>query len=169
MNIVRLTAEYELKPFDCGDDDLNGFLMEDAKLFMAQRLAKTYLVLEDEKVIAYFCLFNDKISRQEVTNGSWRKVKKSFPHAKHLGSYPAIKIGRFAVSLEFRKHGLGSELMNFIKYILSEDTGYSTSRFITVDAYLTAIPFYEKNGFKALQSERDNGNTQAMYFDMGTL
>ena len=26
MDLIRLTAEYELKPFDCGDTDLNGFL-----------------------------------------------------------------------------------------------------------------------------------------------
>ncbi len=31
MKVVRLTADYELTEFDCGDSDLNEFLMEDAK------------------------------------------------------------------------------------------------------------------------------------------
>ena len=37
--------------------------------------------------------------------------KKIFPLKKHFSSYPAIKIGRFAVSLSYRHSGIGSELM----------------------------------------------------------
>jgi hypothetical protein len=37
MRVVRLTADYELKGFDCGDSDLKEFLMEDAKLFLEKR------------------------------------------------------------------------------------------------------------------------------------
>ncbi len=169
MKLVLLTEDFVLSSFDCGDDELNKFLAEDAKNFSAARLANTFLVLEDEKIVAYFTLFNDKISRQEVANSSWRKVKKSFPHAKHLGSYPAVKIGRFAVSLEHRERGLGSKLMRILKFNLFQESGYSTFRFLTVDAYLNAIPFYEKNDFKILLSDKEPGNTQAMYFDMATL
>lgn len=166
MDVVRLTADHDLKPFDCGDPDLNGFLMDDAKHFMAQKIANTFLVYQGETVIAYFCLLNDKISRQEITNSSWRKIKKLFPHAKHFGSYPAVKIGRFAVSTEYRKQGIGSELLNIIKFLLSTETCYSAARFLTVDAYIDAIPFYEKNRFITLQNENDNGITQTMYFDL---
>ena len=31
MEIIRVTADYELELFDCGDADLNGFLLNDAK------------------------------------------------------------------------------------------------------------------------------------------
>ena len=31
MKLIRLTPEYEFNDFDCGDDDLNEFLYEDAK------------------------------------------------------------------------------------------------------------------------------------------
>ena len=30
MNLVRLTSDYELASFDCGDDQLNKFLLSDA-------------------------------------------------------------------------------------------------------------------------------------------
>ena len=33
MKIVRLTDSYDFKPFDCGEDDLNEFLLNDAKLY----------------------------------------------------------------------------------------------------------------------------------------
>jgi hypothetical protein len=34
MNLVRLTPDYVLTAFDCGDSDLNEFLMEDASSSM---------------------------------------------------------------------------------------------------------------------------------------
>ena len=43
MVIVYLTESYEMKPFDCGDADLNGFLLNDAKLYAEKKLAYTYI------------------------------------------------------------------------------------------------------------------------------
>ena len=37
--IVRLTHDYAVKPFDCGNDDLNDFLMNDAKAYADHLLA----------------------------------------------------------------------------------------------------------------------------------
>ena len=109
------------------------------------------------------------MSKQEVANNDWRKVKKLFPHAKHLGSYPAIKIGRFAISRQYRGRGVGSKLMDIIKRRLKQDIGDSQFRFVTVDAYLDAIPFYERNGFKILTPSQEQGDTQAMYFDIKSV
>jgi hypothetical protein len=38
MQLDRLTAESVIMPFNCGDDDLNAFLMNDAKAFMQKKL-----------------------------------------------------------------------------------------------------------------------------------
>ena len=169
MELIQLTSDYEMKPFDCGDAALNGFLCKDAKLFLETQLAKTYLLCDDDQIVGYYCLLNDKLSRQEVANSEWRKIKKLFPHSKHFGSYPAVKIGRFAVSIHYRGRGWGNELMDAIKRHLKHDTGYSTFRFLTVDAYLAAVPFYEKNGFKRLTPTQEQGDTQAMYFDIKSV
>ena len=170
MVIVYLTESYEMKPFDCGDADLNGFLLNDAKLYAERKLAYTYILEDDDRnIVAYYSLLNDKISKRDASNATWRKVKKLFPHRKHFNSYPAIKIGRFAVSKAYNGQGIGSELMNQIKQSLVENGNYSAFRFLTVDAYLTAIPFYEKNGFKLLLSDDANEHTRLMYFDMMEL
>ena len=47
MKLVRLTADYPLQSFDCGDEDLNEFLLDDAKQFLVKRIANTF-ILEDE-------------------------------------------------------------------------------------------------------------------------
>ena len=169
MELVQLTSDSEIKPFDCGDAELNGFLRDNAKPFLTEFLAKTYLLCDENEIAGYFCLLNDKVSKQEVANSDWRKLKKLFPHSTHFGSYPAIKIGRFAVAVSHRDKGLGSELMDILKRLLRQDPGYSIFRFLTVDAYLAAVPFYEKNGFKRLLPAEGGDGTQAMYFDMKSL
>lgn len=115
---------------------------------------------------AYFCLLNDKISRLEVTNSRWKSIKDSFPEGKRFRSYPSIKIGRFAVSREYRGRRIGSELLSTIKYHLGDGQNLSAFRFITVDAYLSAIPFYEKNGFKILTQKEEDEHTRLLYYDM---
>ena len=47
MRLVRLTPDYEFGAFDCGDEDLNEFLIDDAKNFLSKRIANTF-ILEDE-------------------------------------------------------------------------------------------------------------------------
>ena len=169
MELIQLTSDYEMKPFDCGDALLNGFLCDEAKPFLECRLAKTYLFYDDNQIAGYFSLLNDKVSKQEVAGNDWRRIKKLFPHAKHFGSYPAVKLGRFAVSLQYQGKGWGSEQMDVVKQYLRNDPGYSHFRFLTVDAYRAAVPFYERNGFKRLTPLQDQGDTQAMYFDIQSV
>ncbi len=52
--------------------------------------------------------------------------------------------------------------------LFDEETN-SAFRFLTVDAYLSAIPFYEKNGFVVLISEDKDKHTRTMYFDMALV
>ena len=40
---IPLKADSEIKPFKCKDDDLNGFLFEDARKYLTDLMAVTYL------------------------------------------------------------------------------------------------------------------------------
>ncbi len=166
MKVVALTPDYPLTNFDCGDSDLNEFLMEDAKHFLSKRIANTFILEDDGRIAAFFCLLNDKISRIEVTNSRWKKIKDSFPEGKQFRSYPSIKIGRFAVSVDYRGQNVGSWLLDILKERLYKMQSQSAFRFITVDAYISAIPFYKKNGFIELTQKDEGEYTRLMYFDM---
>ena len=169
MNVVRLTPDYTLTAFDCGDSDLNEFLLEDAKHFLEKRIANTFILEDNGCIAAYFCLLNDKVSRVEVTNSRWKKIKDSFPEGKRFRSYPAIKIGRFAVSKEYQDRNIGSMLLDLLKDQLNTQVSQSAFRFITVDAYLSAIHFYQKNGFVELSQKEEDEHTHLMFFDMMEL
>ena len=169
MELIRLSYTLPIHSFDCGDEDLNNFLLEDAKPFLEKRIANSFVLMDNDRIAAYFCLLNDKISRQEVTNSQWKKIKNNFPIGKKFSSYPAIKIGRFAVSINYRGQQIGSKLMNILKDMLNSNSNYSAFRYITVDAYLSAVDFYSKNGFVELTEKDKNDHTRLMYFDMMEL
>lgn len=170
MRVVRLTSDYELSAFDCGDQNLNEFLLEDAKPALELRIANTFILEDDNgRIVAYFCLLNDKVSKTEIIGSRWKKIKERFPHSKQFSSYPTIKIGRFAVSSEFHGHHIGTWLMDALKDQLNTKMAQSAFRFITVDAYISAVPFYEKNGFVFLNTKDEDEHTRLMFFDMMDL
>lgn len=74
LQLVRLTDDYTISSFDCGDDDLNDFLLNDSKAFQKKQIAYTYILEDDGKILAYFCLLNDKISRQDSSNSMWKQL-----------------------------------------------------------------------------------------------
>ena len=65
MKIVRLTQEHNFKPFDCGEEDLNEFFLQDSKQYAKGLLAVTYIIEDEESTVAFFSLSNDRISLLE--------------------------------------------------------------------------------------------------------
>ena len=173
VRLKRLNPNDNVKPFDCGNEDLNGFLLEDntsvpnAKHHANELLAVTYIIEDEEKeqTIAYFSLLNDKIDREITDNIVWNRLSREIPNIKRRKSQPAVKIGRLAVSTKWMRNGLGSILLDFIKSYFTKNrrTG---CRFLTVDAYHGAVDFYAKNGFVRLSEGRSDGNTCLMYYDL---
>lgn len=169
--IVRLTQDYAIKPFDCGNADLNDFLLNDAKAYAKHLLAVTYLLEDDAELLAFFSVSNDRISISESDKATWRKIKQEFPHSKHRSDYPAVKIGRLGVNLNHQNEHLGRLIVNFVKdtFITNNRTGCA---FVTVDALKEAIPFYQKNGFKFLkptEADSTDKETVPMYYDLTQL
>ena len=82
MNLVRLTPNYVLTDFDCGDDQLNKFLFEDAKPSLVLRIANTFILEDEGRIVAYLCLLNDKVSKDEIIGSRWKKIRA------HKGSVP---------------------------------------------------------------------------------
>ena len=99
--LKRLEFNTKIKPFESEDDDLNKFLRNDAKSYLRQRLAVTYLIENERETLAYFCLSNDIVVRLFADKDAWRKIKKTIPNAKLRSIYPAIKIGRLAVAKDY--------------------------------------------------------------------
>lgn len=173
LEYKRLSQTHQFLPFDCGDADLNDFLLSNAKDYQEQLMAVTYFIEDEKETVLYFSLSNDKVTALEHSSGFWRKVKALFPHSKHRKDYPAVKLGRLAVNVHYQHDGSnwGTSALDYLKrwMVSNNKTG---CRFITVDAYLSAVPFYLKNGFLFMGSderthfEQQSSTTVAMYFDL---
>ena len=149
--VVRKLVENEqVKSFNCGDADLNDFILNEAS--------------------AYFSLANDRISLADFHDKSAfnRFRKHRFVNEKRLKSYPAAKICRLAVSNELQRQHIGDRIINFIKSYFLIDNRIGC-RFLTVDAYCGAVPFYLKNGFIPLGEEEKESPTRLMFFDLASL
>ncbi|MDE5812416.1 MAG: GNAT family N-acetyltransferase [Muribaculaceae bacterium] len=167
LSQIQLSDSTDLKPFKCVEDDLNDFLFEDAKHFQAELLAVTYLIeSKDENVtIAYYSLLADKIVFNPEEKKSWNKLNRSIPNEKRRRSYPAVKIGRLAVNADFSGMGIGTFILDSIKYAFAYVKRLGC-RFITVDALASAIPFYERNGFRLFTEKDADEDTRLMFFDL---
>ena len=162
-----------IKPFDCEDADLNGFLLEsdshkaNARHHARELLAVTYLVEDTEKnrTVAYFSLLNDILERELTDPKEWKRLSKEIPNIKRRSSHPAVKLGRLAVSAMYQKQGWGTRILNLLKqwFTHNNKTG---CRYITVDALRSAQSFYEKNGFQVLVSPGEDDETVLMYYDL---
>ena len=163
----EIESEKEIKSFDCGDTDLNDFLVSDAKNYLRAMMALTYL-LEDNsecKTVAYYSLLNDKIVFDPEEKRFWNRLNRRIVNSKRRKEYPAVKIGRLAVSKDYVGNHIGEAILLQIKHVFAT-MRRSACRFITVDAYAAAVPFYEKCGFMFLSEKDKHAKTRAMYFDL---
>ena len=171
FHTLRKLEEGEtLNSFNCGDAELNDFILSKASEYRKTLLAVSYVLEENGNPIAYFSLSNDNLSAEifESKTNFNRQMRKRFVNEKRRKHFPAVKIGRFAVDKSYESSGVGRYLISLIKSstITNQKSG---CRFITVDAYNDAIGFYEKNGFVMVNAFNPEKRTQPMYFDLAQL
>jgi predicted GNAT family N-acyltransferase len=154
---LKLRHRGQLKSFECTDKDLNDFLFNDAIDYYDQLMGVTYVWVDKTKdtIVAYYTLVNDKITRDEDERSSWNRLSR-----------PSMKIGRLAVNSQYERQGVGQYILNYLKLRLISDKRVSGCRFITVDAYRAALPFYERCGFAFLSHKDESDPTRLMFFDL---
>lgn len=170
-SIRRLEKQEKVESFNCGDADLNDFIMNESMLYRNALLAVSYVAEGNTgRTIGYFSLANDRVSLTDFENNTEfnRFRRRRFVNDKRLRSYPAVKICRLGIELSVKGCGIGSELLDFIKsyFVNDNKTG---CRFVTVDAYAAAVPFYQRNGFEFLNDEDAGDYTRLMFYDLGSI
>ena len=170
--VRKLRKNETIKSFDCGDADLNDFIINEAHHYRKALLAVTYIFEDKEtgNVIGYFSLANDRVSLTDFNNKTeFNRFRKTrFVNEKRIKSYPAVKICRLGIDKSLRSKGIGSTLLDFIKYFFIENNK-TGCRFLTVDAYNNAISFYKNNKFQHLKEQEDDKTTRFLYFDLNDI
>lgn len=177
----NLTEDHDLSEFDCGDDDLNDFLKNDALKQQKSRLNVTKLILYEGKIIGYVSLLTDTLVLKNIQDEKIQlNIKNQLEIKSKNKNISAVKIGRLALDKKYSGEGLGSHILRNIltnlKIISEKEIGF---RFIIVEGYAKAFNFYVvKNGFEYLKkdykniknidfiSKRDPTKRFYLYFDL---
>jgi len=141
VRVERLSREYDLSTFDCGDADLNDFIKNDAFVYLNKKLATTILFFYEEKIIGFVSIAADslKLNLDE---------KQTYDiHQKKLEDIPAVKLARLAVNKTFQKQGIGTNILKWTIGYTLECSDKVAIRFITVDAYNDKVNFYQRFNF----------------------
>src|SRR5687768_16222936 len=94
-----LSAEFPLEPFDCGKPALNEWLIRHARQANASGSARTYVIVDEQRMVGYFSLAVGQIDSLEAPD----RVRKG------MGNYliPVVILARLAVSLADQGRGIG--------------------------------------------------------------
>jgi GNAT superfamily N-acetyltransferase len=169
------------KPFSCGYDDLDEYFLKDSPLWADQMYGKTYcFVLKDDPqtIVCAFSLSNETIRVDLLPNSQKKRFLKEIPKEKRMRRYPAVLIGRLGVDIQFANNGIGTELMQILKFWFIEPDNKAAVRYLAVDALNNSrtLNYYEKNGFAYLFRDEEQEavssrmklplKTRYMYFDL---
>lgn len=99
--LAPLTAEHDATGFDCVDLHLNDRLRPRA-LKNESRFSRTYVVAEENRIVAYYCISAGAEERAAAPG----KLRRNAPDA-----IPVSVIGRLAVDRAYAGQGLGTDLL----------------------------------------------------------
>lgn len=186
-NLTRVDADLlaNCKPFSCGAEDLDEFLLKDALLYEKGLMGKTYcwLLKEDNmQIVGFVTLANAGIQTTHMSNNPKRHLNKNIPYDKQGRTYPAVLIGRVAVAKDFQgsEFRVGTQIMDFVKDWFVAEDNKTGCRYVLVDAVNNphTLAYYNRNGFKPLfpreSDERtfyhikdgEDLKTRMFYFDL---
>lgn len=161
MPYTKEVAEY-CNPFCCGDSDLDEFFAQDVFLYEAELLSKAYCWISrnnPQEIVAIATLSFDGIKTNSLDKPSRNSLQRKIPYKKQHRSYPAVLIGRLGVNVNYQGRGLGvgSQLMDALKFWFVDENNKAACRYMLVDAYNSdsTLHYYEKNGFKPLYKNEE--------------
>ena len=121
--------------FSCGDKDLDEFFQKDAETYRTTLMGKSYCFVSkdnESEIVAVFTVANDSLRIDYLPNNRRKKMIKRT--SKHLKRYPGVLIGRLGVNIKYQGNGVGTEILEFIKYWFSDKANKTGCRFVIVDA-----------------------------------
>lgn len=144
--IIEKLGGHDFSNFDCGDEDLNDFIQNDAESQMKSKINISYVCIYNCVPVGFVTLSSDSI---KINPKDRKRIGIGYP------AFPALKIGRLAVHKDYKRRDMGTLVLLWVvgkALNLCEEIGI---RFISVDSYEEAQSFYKKNNFVKLEESED--------------
>ena len=137
-----LDAGHSLDAFDCGNPALDEWLIRHARQAHASGPARTYVVLDGQRIAGYFSLAVGQIESLEAPE----RVRKG------MGNYPipVVILARLAVAVVDQRRGVGiGMLQDAIRRTLAVAEQAGVRALLTHPIDEAAARFYLRFGFEA--------------------
>ena len=135
-----LTGEHDLEGFDCGEPELNTWLVKRAMFNQTAGASRTYVLPTEKEIAGYYSLAAGSVHRDEALG----RVRRNMPEP-----IPVIVLGRLAVSRKYQGKGLGRLLLRDAVLRAAQASDVIGVRAMLVHAlHERAKTFYESYGFK---------------------
>lgn len=142
-HVERLDDSHDLNGFDCGNDELDGWLRRHALAVQAMDTARTFVLVVGPEVLGYFSLTMGSVQRRNAP----AKLVRGLPR------YPVgvVLLARLAVHRDIQGRGLGGRLLaHALRKALTAGEA-AAARLVVVDAVDdNAVGFYQRHGFIAV-------------------
>ena len=137
----ELLADHHITTgFDCGDETLNHWLTNRARRNQVEGASRTWVVLHEDRVVAFYASSAAIVLRVEATKRAARNQPDPLP---------ALLLGRLAVDQKWQAHGLGAALLKHFILKAIEVAQITGVRVLLVHAKTTeAAAFYQRYGFE---------------------
>lgn len=164
IRIERFRENADVRKFDCGNKDLNDFLTtEEVGRYEREKLGNTHLVYWQDagQLLGYFT-----ISSESLRIEYFRGIKSfSVPGEMRVSAVPGMKIGRLAVSVEFKGRHVGSHMLRYIAGLALETQ--AATRILFLEAYPESVEFYAKFDFDTIVHQKlKNRRNRMMWYDL---
>ena len=137
-----LSSKSPIAGFDCGKPSLNDWLQRHALQAQGSGSARSYVVVDDAKVVGYYSLVVGQVEPLEAPE----RIRKG------MGQYPipVMLLARLAVSQAAQGQGIGNGLLqDAIRRTLNVAEQAGIRALLTHPIDEDATRFYQKFGFEA--------------------
>ena len=138
FTLALLEKQHDRKSFDCGVEPLNTYIKQYALQNQKRDVARNYVILLENKVIAYYSLVYGGVVPEEM------------PQDMQVGQYqvPIMLIGRMGVDKSQKGKGLGHAMVQDAALRAVQAANIAGLRALFVHAKDDAArAFYEHHGF----------------------
>jgi predicted N-acetyltransferase YhbS len=137
---LPLNQSHDLTSFDCGNIELSEWLKKKALKNQISGASKTFVVCDNQQVVAFYSLAAGSLEHQFVN----AKVKRNQPNP-----IPVVILGRLAVDKTYQNKGLGLDLVrDAIQRVFSASEAIGIRAILVHAIDESAKTFYEqKCGF----------------------
>jgi GNAT superfamily N-acetyltransferase len=97
-----INEQHQIGSFDSGVPTLDDWLKRRARANQASGASRTYVVCEEQHVVAYYALASGAVAIETAS----ARLRRNMPDP-----VPVAVLGRLAVERSFQKHGLGRALV----------------------------------------------------------